>query len=94
MLANHRRQLESVQLWHTHVDENDGNIVFQKAFKGFPCGGRLDQIFSELLQNYLIGEQLCRLIVHQEDVDRVIRDHDLTRFSAVTSAARKGAVRY
>ena len=31
MLPNHRRELVSVELRHAHVDEHDGDLVFQQA---------------------------------------------------------------
>src|SRR5262245_59048032 len=28
MLADHARQLETIELWHTDIDENDRDVVF------------------------------------------------------------------
>ena len=33
MLANHRRQFESVQIRHAHIDENQRDFVLQQAFE-------------------------------------------------------------
>ena len=68
MLADHGGELETVELRHADVDQDDGDFVLQQVFQRFAAGGGDDEVFAELLQDHLIGEQLGRLIVDQEDV--------------------------
>ena len=68
VFADHRGQLEAVELGHADVDQNHGNFVLEEIFQGFASRGRHHEIFAKLLENDLIGEQLGRLIVHQKDV--------------------------
>jgi hypothetical protein len=77
MLAHHRRELKPVEIRHADVDQHDRDVVFQQELEGLPGGSGLDQVLAELLQDDLIGQQLCRLIIHQEDVDPVICGHGL-----------------
>ena len=71
MLADHGRQLEAVELRHAHVDENDGDIVLEQICQRLPRRRSLDQIFSEVAQDHLVGQKLIRLVVDQKDVDFV-----------------------
>src|SRR6185437_8479667 len=75
MLTDHRSEFEPVQIRHTNVDQDDGNLVPQQAFEGFPRRGRLDQVLVQLGENDFITDQLCRLIVHQQDVDFFVVIH-------------------
>ena len=69
MLADHRGELEAVQLRHADVDQNDRDFVLEQIFQRLAAGRGVDEIFVELLQDDLIAEQLRRLIVDQQDVD-------------------------
>ena len=68
MLADHGGELEPVEFRHADVDQNDGDFVLEQVFERFAPRGGDDEIFAELLQNNLIGQQLRRLIVDQKDV--------------------------
>ena len=46
--------------------------VFSRVLQRLPCGRRLDQVLAELRQDRLVGEQLRRLIVDEQDVDFVL----------------------
>ena len=96
MLADHRGELKAVEFRHADVDENDGDVVLEQELQGFARRRRLDEIFAELAEDHLVGEELVGLIVHQEDVDFIGRFlvHGLPPSDAATSAARTGAVRY
>ena len=83
MLADHRRQLKAVELRHADVDQHHRDVHLQEMFQRLAAGGGLDQILPELLEDDLIGEQLRRLVVHQENVDLVVRSHERSSGSAV-----------
>ena len=72
MLADHRRQLEPVELRHADIDQDDSRLVLEQELQSLACRGRLDQVFPEIAKDFLVGEQLRGLIVHQEDVDFVV----------------------
>ena len=94
MLADHGGQFEAVELGHADVDQNDGDFVLEQKFERLAAGGGDDQIFAELLQDDLIGEQLGRLIVHQKDVDLLVVHHRNAPISgAATCGWRAAAVR-
>ena len=65
MIADHRRKLETVELRHADIDEHDGGIVLEQKFQRFARRRRLDEVFAEFAENFLIGEQLRRLVVDQ-----------------------------
>ena len=73
MLADHRRQLEAVELRHADIHQDDGDIVLQQLLQRLARRRGFDQIFAETRQNDLVAQELCRLIVDQQDVDLVIR---------------------
>jgi hypothetical protein len=75
VLADHRRQLEPVQLRHAHVHQQNGNVSLQKMRERLPRRAGLDQVLPQLAQDRLIAEELTRLIVDQEDVDLVVLAH-------------------
>ena len=68
MFADHGRELKPVEFRHAYVDQNDGDFVLEQVFQGFATGSGNDEVFSEFLQDYLVGEQLRRLIVDQKDI--------------------------
>src|SRR3981081_2435950 len=71
MLATHTRELESVEVRHTDIDENQRNIVLQQTLECLVRRGRLDQGLADLRENDLIAQQLCLLVVDQQDVHLV-----------------------
>ena len=71
MIADHRRELEAVELRHDDVDQHDGDVVAQQVIEGFPRRARGNEVLAQLLEDRTIGEQLRRLIVDEKDVDRL-----------------------
>jgi hypothetical protein len=71
MIADHRSQLKSVELGHRDVDENDRDLATQQLLERLPSRTRLDERFPELLEDHFVTQQLRRLIVHEEYVDRI-----------------------
>ncbi len=74
-LADHRRQLEAVELGHDDVDEDDGDVLLEQVLERLPPGTRHDQRLAELAQDRLVAQQLRRLIVDQQDVDGFVGAH-------------------
>ena len=68
MLSDHGGELEPVQLGHADVNEDHRSLVLEQVFESLPAGGGNGEIFAELLQDNLVGQQFCRLIVNQKDV--------------------------
>ena len=48
------------------------SFVLEQEFQRLAGGARLDQVLAELAQDHLVGQQLRRLIVDQQDVDLVV----------------------
>jgi hypothetical protein len=72
MLADHRGELETVQLRHAHVHQDDCDLVPEQVLERLLAGRGLDQIVAELAQDHLVGEQLRGLVVDQQDIDLVV----------------------
>ncbi len=49
MLANHRRQLETVEVGHADVDQDHGHVVAQKRLQRLVGRRGLEQNLAELL---------------------------------------------
>jgi hypothetical protein len=75
MLANHRRQLEAVQLGHAHVGQDDRDLPFQDLLECLFRRTDCDEVFAQLAQDRLVAEEFGWLVVDEEDVDRLVRTH-------------------
>jgi len=75
MIADHPSEFKPVELRHADIGENDSDVRLEKVLERLSGGPGCDQILSEVLQYRLIAEELCRLIVDKQNVDR-IRGHD------------------
>ena len=67
--------------------QDDRDLVLEQVFQRLAAGRRDDEVFAELLQDDLIGEQLGRLIVDQKDVDLFVVHH---RVAPISDAATCG----
>ena len=93
MFADHRRQLEAVEVRHDDIDQHDGDLVSQQMLQRLVGRVRLDQVLPKLGEDHLVAQQLGRLVVDQQDVDLVAWAHgralsDAARCAAPTAAAR------
>jgi hypothetical protein len=107
VLADHRRQLEAVQLRHAHVDQHHGDVRAQQMLERLLARAGLDQGLPERGEDGLVAQELPRLVVHEQDVDRLARPHRHASSSpprhrlhlgasisgGATSAARRAAAR-
>ena len=75
MFADHRRQLEAIEVRHDDIDQHDGDLVSQQVLQRLVGRVRLDEVLAELGKDHLIAHQLGRLVVDQQDVDRLARAH-------------------
>ena len=71
MLPNHSRKLESVELRHRNVDENDSDLVTQQLLEGLASRSGLDKVFSEFSEDDFVTEKLRRLIVDEKNIHRI-----------------------
>ena len=73
MLPDHGRQLEAVELRHADVDQQDRDVRLQERMPSASLAeDALIRFLAELLQDHLVGEELGRLIVDQQDVDLIV----------------------
>src|SRR5262249_36794405 len=56
VLADHRRQLEAVELGHAHVHEDDGNVMLEEVFERLFGRGGLDQPLAKLREDRLVAQ--------------------------------------
>jgi hypothetical protein len=97
MLPDHLGELEPVQIRHADVHQNNGNLVLEELFERLLAGRGLDQVFPQVLKDHLVGHELGRVIIDQQDADflvwvaRHLRHSTLS--GAATCAAPKAIVR-
>ena len=91
MLADHGGELESVELRHADVDQNDRDFVLEQVFQRLAAGSGDDEIFAELLQDDLIGEQLGRLVVDQQNVHLLVVHHVARAISGAATCVWRAA---
>ena len=48
MLADHRRELEAVELRHADVDQDDRDVRLEQLLQRLAADARLDQVLAEL----------------------------------------------
>ena len=75
MLPYHRRQLVPVELRHDDVHQDDGDVVAQEVLERLGRRAHLDQGLPQLPEDGLVGQQLRRLVIDQQDVDRIQTRH-------------------
>ncbi len=75
VLANQRRKLETVEIGHADVDQDDGDVDLQQLLKRLPAGVHLDQVLAQILEDHFIAEDFGRLVVYQQDVDFFVFRH-------------------
>ena len=71
VLPDHRRQLVAVEVRHADVDQDHGDVGLQQVLQRL--AGRVggDQGVAEPAEDGLVGQQLRRLVVDQQDVDAI-----------------------
>jgi hypothetical protein len=65
MLSDERSEFEAIEVRHADVDQGQSDVGREKAAECLLAGARLDQIFAEVSQDCLIGQELCGLIVDE-----------------------------
>src|SRR6185295_651766 len=58
MLADHGGQLETVEIGHADVDENDRDILLEQVSQCFLSTVGLDEIFAQAVQNRFVAQKL------------------------------------
>ena len=59
---------EAVQALHLHVEEDDGEILLEQQAKRLFAGAGRDQVLTEVREDRFQGQQVGRLVVHQQDI--------------------------
>src|ERR1700756_4056320 len=88
VLTYHGGQFEAVELWHLHVDQNDGDVSLQQMLQSLASRGRLDEHLPKLIQDDLVTQELGRLIIDQQDVDGVAFAHGVSWLNGEATSAR------
>jgi hypothetical protein len=68
-------EFKSVELRHADIAENDSDVLLEQMLECLPGRPGFDQVFSEALQCRLVTEELRRLIVDKQNVNRIL-GHD------------------
>jgi nitroreductase len=72
MIADHPSEFKTVELRHADIAENDSDVLLKEVLEGLSGGPGFDQVFSEALQCRLVAEELRRLIVDKQNVNRIL----------------------
>ncbi|MNC90293.1 hypothetical protein D3C83_63750 [compost metagenome] len=67
--------LEAVHAGHADVEQDHGEFAVHQLLQGGEPGGRAHEPVAEGTQYRLVGEEARLLVVHQQDADRLPRDH-------------------
>ena len=59
MLADHRGELEAVELRHADVDQHDGDVRLEQLAQRLARRDGLDQVLAELAQDHLVARGAC-----------------------------------
>ena len=88
MIADHRCELEAIDVGHVDVDEDNSDVVFQQQLKRFRGIAGAQQVLANIGQDGPIGQKLRGLIVDEEYVDFVVKHgvHKTQRCSQPRSA--------
>src|SRR5277367_3807376 len=68
MFTNQSRELESIKVRHTDIDEDQRDLILQQAFERFAGRGGLDQRLAHPRENHLMAQKLGLLVVDQQDI--------------------------
>ena len=94
MLANHRRELEAVQIRHAHVDQDQCDFVLEQALERLARRRRLQQVLADLREHGLMAQQFGLLVVDQQNVHLVRNAFmGMVLTDAATCAARTAIAR-
>ena len=63
---------EAIHAGHVHVEEDDGEVLLQKATQSLAAGPGADKILAQVCQDRLVREQLVGAIVDDQDVDLLV----------------------
>ena len=72
MIADHPSEFKTVELRHADIAENDSDVLLEQMLECLPGRPGFDQVFSEALQCRLVTEELRRLIVDKQNVNRIL----------------------
>jgi CheY-like chemotaxis protein len=72
-LPNPRRRLKAVEVGHSDVHENDGELALGDAFQSFRAGVCPYQILAERREHRFECEEVGRVVVDQQDPDATVR---------------------
>ena len=93
-LADHLGKLETVEVRHAHVDQDQRHLLLEEHLEGLARGGRFDEILADLRQNGLVAQQLRLVVVDQQDIHLVRCSHGPSSNDAATCAAPRAIARH
>src|SRR6202023_3481789 len=72
MIADHPSEFKTVEFRHADIADDDSDVLLEQVRECLRGGPRFDQVFSEALQCRLVAEELRRLIVDKQNVNRIL----------------------
>src|SRR5262249_3332311 len=76
-LANEARGLESGEIGHLYIEQDDREFAVEERFERSGARLRLDQALAALREDRLERQQIRRLIVDEQNVDLFVRGSHL-----------------
>ena len=68
-LADQRCRLESVNVGHCNIEQNNGNFIPEKILQRLRARSRFHEVLAEPLQDSFESEQILAPVVNEKNVD-------------------------
>src|SRR3982750_3526577 len=68
-LPDERGRFEPIHARHVYIEEDDSEILLQKATQSFATGSGADDVLAQLCQDRLVREKFVGPIVDDQDTD-------------------------
>src|SRR5215831_17516963 len=81
MVAHQLRKLETIAARHVYIRDDERDVRLDENSQRVVYRSRGQQILAELSQSSLIGDELCRCVVDQQNVDRRSRLRPIITFA-------------
>ena len=86
-LTDQRGRLKTVHVRHVHIEQDDGEVVFQQSAQRLAPRADADHVLPQHVEDRFHRQQLVGHVVDDQDVDGVFGRHGLQRLTQMESEA-------
>ena len=90
--ADQLGRLEAVHVRHLHVQQDGREIGVQQMTQRFGAGARQHQLLAQPIQRRLERHQIIRRVIHQQNLDAILRWNFWLRAYLLRSAPMSGRI--